>query len=116
MEDRRTKRSADRAEALQYLVEAVADRNDVRAIALVDDAGRLVAGVGMPRDLMGLKHLARPIARREPCIDMGNVTRDTDVTSRALVAGGSPLYLAALGDRIRGVGAAVRSVERILAA
>jgi hypothetical protein len=114
MKDRRIKRSTDRIEALQYLVEAVADRNEVRAIALVDEVGQIVAGVGMPRDLVGLKNLARPIGRREPCVDLGDVTRDTDVTARALVAGGCPLYLAALGDRIRGVGAAVEGVERIL--
>lgn len=115
MDERRTKRSGDRTEALQYLVEATYDRNDVRALALVDDVGRLVAGVGMPRDLVGLAQLARPIARRQPCVDVGDVTRTTDVTSRAIFADGRRMYFAALGDRIQGVGNAVRGVQRILA-
>jgi hypothetical protein len=114
MHERRTKRSDDRDEALQYLVETVADRSEVRALVLLDESGHIVAGMGMPWDLVGLARLARPIARREPCVDMGDVTRSSDVTSRAFEVSGAKLYLAALGDRIRGLGAAMRSVERIL--
>jgi hypothetical protein len=114
MQDRRAKRSDDRSEALQFLVETVADRSELRALVLVDDEGRIVAGMGMPWDLVGLARLARPIARREPCLDLGDVTRSSDATSRGFVAGGRALYFAALGDRIRGLGQAMRGVERIL--
>ena len=114
MQERRTKRSDDRREALQYLVETVADRSEVRALVLMDDYGRIVAGMGMPWDLVGLSRLARPVARREPCVDVGDVARTSDVTSRAFAVGGATLYFAALGDRIRGLGDAMRGVERII--
>ena len=37
-----------------FLVEAVRDRSDVHAVALIDEAGRIVAGTGMLTDLKGL--------------------------------------------------------------
>jgi hypothetical protein len=114
MVERRTKRSKDPVEALQYLIEAVADRSDVSAVAIVDDVGRIVAGTGMPRALVGLSRIAGPVARGEACIDLGHVTRDTDVLAREVDAAGRTLYLAALGTRVRRMPEAARAIQRIV--
>jgi hypothetical protein len=115
MLDRRTKRSHERVEALQYLIEAIADRSGVRALVLVDDFGRIVAGMGIPRDVAGLAVTARAVAwRRASEIDLDALTRGSDVTARPVATREGMLYFAALGDRLAGVGDAVRAVHRIL--
>jgi hypothetical protein len=116
MIERRTKRSAEREEALQYLIEAVADRSDVHAIALVSDEGRILAGTGVPRDLAGLARIAGPVARREKCEELERATEGTDVMVRAFAVGATTLYLAALGERVMRMGDALRAVERIASA
>ena len=116
MLDRRNKRSSERTEALQYLIEAIADRSGVRALVLVDDFGRIVAGMGIPRDVAGLAVTARAVAwRRASEIDLDLLTRGSDVTARPVATREGMLYFAALGDRLQGVGDAVRAVHRILA-
>jgi len=117
MQDRRSKRSTDRDEALQYLVESVADRSGVRALVLVDDAGRIVAGMGMPAEVVGLARTARDVAwRRASPADVDDATHGHDVTARTVATRDGMLYFAALGDRMNGLGDAVRAVHRILAA
>jgi len=117
MNDRRNKRSEDRSEALQFLVESVADRSGVRALVLVDDRGRIVAGTGMPDEVVGLARTARDVAwRRASPADVDAAMPGRDVTARAVVAPDGMLYFAALGDRMSGLGDAVRAVSRILAA
>ena len=114
MVERRVKRSGERDEALQYLVEAVADRSPVRAVALVDGAGKIVAGTGFARDLVGLARIAGHVARGEPCPEMESVTEGTDILVRAVWARGEPHYLAALGDRVVRMVEAGRRAETIL--
>jgi hypothetical protein len=115
MNERRIKRSGDRDEALQYLVETVADRSGVRALVLVDDVGHIVAGMGTPKDLKGLAGTARDVAwGRAGAAQIDAVTRGEDVTARSVATRQGMLYFAALGDRVRGVGDAVRAVQRIL--
>jgi hypothetical protein len=119
MDERRIKRSADRDEALQYLVETVADRSGVRALVLVDDLGRIVAGMGVPNDLSGLARAARDVAWGRASLAqvdaIGAVARSgSDVTARSVATRDGMLYFAALGDRVAGVGDAVRAVQRIL--
>jgi hypothetical protein len=117
MIERRVKRSADRGEALQYLVEAVADRSGVRALVLLDDAGRIVAGTGMPNEVVGLVKTARDVAwRRATASDVDAAIPGFDVTARPVATRDGMLYFAALGDRMAGLGDAVRAVHRILAA
>jgi len=116
MLERRNKRSLDRVEALQYLVEAVADRSDVKALVLVDEGGRMMAGMGASRDLRGLARTARDVAwRRASAADVDAATPGGDVTARTVATRDGMLYFAALGDRVTGVGDAVRAVQRILA-
>jgi hypothetical protein len=116
MNDRRSKRSTDRNEALQFLVESVADRSLAQALVLVDDGGRIVAGVGMPGEVVGLARTARDVAwRRASAADVDAATPGHDVTARAVATRDGMLYFAALGDRMNGLGDAVRAVHRILA-
>jgi len=117
MIERRTKRSAERGEALQYLVESVADRSGAQALVLVDDTGRIVAGMGMPEEIVGLVRTARDVAwRRAAPDDVDAATGGRDVTARSFATRDGMLYFAALGDRMAGLGDAVRAAQRILAA
>jgi hypothetical protein len=115
MTERRYKRSADRVEALQFLVESVADRSSVPALVLVDDAGRIVAGMGMPKEVAGLARAAREVAwgRSSPAA-LDRTTAGKDVTARSIATRDGMLYVAALGDRMTAVGDAVRAVQRIV--
>jgi hypothetical protein len=114
--DRRTKRSADPTEALQYLVETVADRSGARALVLVDDEGHIVAGMGMPDDVAGLARATREVAwRRASAFQVDIATRGQDVTARTVTTRDRVLYFGALADRMTGLGDATRAVQRILA-
>ena len=116
MNDRRSKRSADRNEALQFLVESVADRSGAPALVLVDDAGHIVAGMGMPDEVMGLARTARDVAwGRATVAQVDTATRGRDVTARSVATAGGMLYFAALGERMTGLGDAMHAVRRILA-
>jgi hypothetical protein len=112
MNDRRMKRSNERTEALQYLVEAVADRSGARALVLLDDAGRIVAGTGMPQEVVVLARAARDVAWRRATPDM----MTHDVTARPVATREGMLYFAALSEQMTGLGDAVRALQRILAA
>jgi hypothetical protein len=117
MIERRVKRSADREEALQFLVESVADRSGVRALVLVDDAGHIVAGLGMPDEVLVLARTTRDVAwGRARAEQVHAATRGRDVTARTVATREGMLYLGALGDRMVGLGDAMRAMHRILAA
>ncbi len=117
MDDRRTKRSTDRTEALQFLVESVADRSGAPALVLVDDHGRIVAGMGMPDDVVGLARTARDVAwGKASALQIDLATRGRDVTARSVATPEGMLYFAALGERMSGLGDATQAVRRILAA
>ncbi|HEY5145622.1 MAG TPA: hypothetical protein VII82_02600 [Polyangiaceae bacterium] len=93
----------------------MADRSGVRALVLVDDFGRIVAGMGVPRDVAGLAVTARSVAwKRASADDIDSVTRGADVTARTVATTEGMLYFAAMGDRVSGVGDAVKAVRRIL--
>jgi hypothetical protein len=51
MIDWRTKRSADRDEALSHLLDAISTSHAGRGVALVDERGRLLAGAGSPHEM-----------------------------------------------------------------
>src|SRR4051794_20781232 len=112
--DARIKRSGRREEALQYLVESLLDRSDVRSAAIIDDGARIVAGAGAHGDLAGLARVAGPVARGEACADLDAVTEGTDLLTRAVPAGGRTYYLAAIGSRVRRMSDAARGLTRIV--
>lgn len=113
MDNRRVKRSSEREEALQYLMETLADRSDVHAVALVDGEGRILAGMGMPTELAGLAKIARSGVRREPSDQFEEATRGTDFFGREIPLADGPVYLACLGKRVRKMSDAAVAVERI---
>ncbi|HWL86335.1 MAG TPA: hypothetical protein VNO21_11065 [Polyangiaceae bacterium] len=114
--ERRTKRSTQKKEALQFLLEAVADRSEVEAVALVDTRGNIVAGTGLPHDLAGIARVAGPVARGEECVDFDVVTATSDLFLRSIDAGDESLYLVALGSRVRKMNDAAMAVTRIATA
>jgi hypothetical protein len=116
MTERRSKRSSDPVEALQFLVEAVADRSHAPALVLVDDAGHIVAGMGTPKEVVGLARAARDVAwGRSSAAALDHTTAGKDVTARSIATRDGMLYVAALGDRMTAVGDAIRAVQRIVA-
>jgi hypothetical protein len=112
--ERRSKRSDNWQEALQYLLEALYDRSEARAVALIDAEGRVVAGTGTWKDLQGLATITPPMARGEPCEHFDAATEGTDFFAHCLGISGQTLYLAALGTRLRRMHEAVKGVFRIL--
>ena len=113
MENRRTKRSTERDEALQYLMESLADRREVHAVALVDESGHIVAGMGMPSELAGLAKIARGGIRREPSDQFDEVTRGTDFFGKEIPLADGRVFLAALGTRVRKMSDAAVAIGRI---
>jgi hypothetical protein len=111
--ERRTRRSSDRLQALQHLVEAVARRSEVEAVALVNETGRVVAGVGDAQRLESLGSLAMPMARGEFCADFEAATDGTDFFTREIELAQGSLFLAALGTRVRKMSDAAKAVARI---
>jgi hypothetical protein len=116
MMERRCKRSTVRNEALQYLVEGLADRSGAPALVLVDDAGQIVAGTGMPVEVACLARTARDVAwRRPPPPDIDMSAKGRDLTARTVATREGLVYFAAFGNGMSGVGDAVRAVQRIFA-
>jgi len=118
--ERRIKRSQDRQEALQYLVEALADRSEVDAVVLLDDHGKIVAGMGAPQRVRGLASIAVPVVQGRACEQFEAATEGTDFFGRRITSSAAPdgsrsaLYLAALGRRVRKMHEAVYAIARIL--
>ncbi len=112
--ERRAKRSEDREEALQYLVEALADRSEVEAVALLNDEGRIVAGMGTPNAVRGLAKIAVPMVRGDGSDLFESATEGTDFFGRQIPLASGTMYLAALGSRVRKMHEAVYAVTRIL--
>ena len=112
--DRRAKRSAHPEEALQFLVEAVADRSRA-PVVLVDGRGHIVAGTGMPGEVAGLATAARDVGQRRATPEtVDAATGGADVSARSFATRTGTLTFAALSERWTGVGDAVRAVQRIL--
>jgi len=115
MNDRRHKRSAERDEALQFLVESVAHRSGARALVLLDQAGRIVAGMGKPGEVQDLVSSARDVACKRASRATIAAMRH-DVTARIVATSKGTHYFAALCDRMTGLGEATKALHRILAA
>jgi hypothetical protein len=114
MMERRVKRSAQPEEAIQLLLESLADRSEARAVALVNGRKRVLAAAGKPWDIADLREVAEPIARGEECRAVEKLDSSTDVFSRPVTVGPSTVYLAAMGTRMRRFGEAAIAVARIV--
>jgi hypothetical protein len=115
MFEQRTKRSEVREEALQYLIEAVLDRSEVRCAAIIDSGSRVVAGAGMPGDLRLLAQVAQTVARGGVEGIEASLDADDDVIAREVAVNGEMLVIAAFGKRVRKLPAAVHAITRICA-
>src|SRR4051794_7440942 len=109
MMNRRVKRSAEPMQALQCLVEAVAERSRVSTVAVIDGAGRILAGTGLDEDLKDLADVAGPTTRGEAWPDFERATRGTDVLARRIPTT-RVLYLAAFGSSVRRMPDAARAI------
>jgi hypothetical protein len=116
MFEQRTKRSDVRDEALQYLIEAVLDRSDVRCAAIVDSRRRVVAGAGKAADLFQLAKVAQVVARGGVQGIEASLDAEDDVIAREVTVKGETLVIAAFGSRVRKMPAAVSAITRICAA
>ncbi|MGO9707598.1 MAG: hypothetical protein ACLQBL_01965 [Polyangiaceae bacterium] len=115
MFEQRTKRSEVREEALQYLIEAVLDRSEVRCAAIIDSGSRVVAGAGMPGDLADLAKVAQAVARGGVEGLEASLDAEDDVIAREVSVKGGTLVIAAFGTRVRKMPAAVHAIARICA-
>jgi hypothetical protein len=93
---------------LQYLLESVAARSDVEAIAVVDRRGEILAGKGAPKPLRDLARLTREGKSESP--NFAKLTEGTDFFGCDV----GETSLVAFGTRIPRLPEAVRSVRRIL--
>jgi hypothetical protein len=116
MIERRHRRSDSKDLALSFLLESVMARSDVSAIAIVDARGFVMAGRGTDQELVILGTVAAPVAAGIVSRTCERLTEGTDVISKKMSCPGGPLYLAALGNRVRRMNDAVCGALRILAA
>ena len=115
MIERRKERSGDRDEAVRMLLEAVRERSDVSAVALVDSAGTLVQGTGPRDDLYRLELLAfsaAPEARWAECAERLLKATD-DVLTHEVDLPTGPHWIIALGTSVRRMADAAHAIERI---
>ena len=100
------KRSSDRYEAIQLLLGAMALAPGEKAIALVDDRGRLLAGSGSPRQMWAAARVAQGRAELD----------GHGFVSRRIASPEGSMTLAAIGvhQGHAGMGGAAEGVARIL--
>jgi hypothetical protein len=111
MTERRSKRSEDKGEALQFLVEAIGDRCGVQTAILLDRAGRIVAGMGMPNDVMILARTARQGVWPERA--QGG-PRMPSFSAHAIATDDGMLYFASFGAQPESARAVAPAVRRIM--
>lgn len=117
--DRRGKRSDIPAEAARLYLEAVAERNNIRAVALSDRDGLLVAGSGDDCNLMELGALGAACAHGHGHEDAAaelfdTVAKDDDLYASHLSIGEETFCIASLGARVRSLKETTAALSRIL--
>lgn len=118
--ERRHNRSESTAEALELALTSAANRAQLDALLLVDDAGLVVSQNHSSIDLSMLAAVTPIIGRGKalPRIKRGGEKREMSV--RPLDFEGEVLYVAAVGgdtsSRNREVGSTIAAAKRILAA
>ena len=118
--DRRIKRSENTAEALELALTCAAERANLDAVLLVDDAGLLVSNSLTPLDLSMLAAVTPIVGRGKAVPRIKRNGEKKEMTVRELEVDGDLLYVAALGGdssgRARELGRSLRAAQRILAA
>ena len=109
MIERRRRRSSDPQHALTLLLEAIATRLGLRSLALADERGMLLAGIG--DDTVALARAGRCAALGE---DDPGFEAAGDLYGARVEVGAATFFLGSLGARVRRVHEARASIARIL--
>lgn len=117
--DRRAKRSEMPAEAARLYLEAVAERNNIRAMALTDRDGLLVAGSGQGDKVVELGALGAACAhghgKGHAAVEMFDaVAKGDDVYASHLSIGEETFCIASLGARVKSLKETTAALSRIL--
>lgn len=119
IQNRRRRRSTSTDEALSFYFEALAEREGLEAIALVDEQGELLWGGGTAHGVYDLDEIGRAAAltvRGDEPDAIDTITQGNDFYACRIEAGGRSLVVTSLGKRVRRVRDAEKAVERILVA
>jgi hypothetical protein len=119
IQNRRRRRSTSSEEAISLYFEALAEREGLEAIALVDEQGNLIWGGGTAQGVYDLdeigKAAALTVGGNEPdAID--TITQGNDFYACKIHAAGRSLVVTSLGKRVRRVRDAEKAIQRILVA
>ncbi|MEO8874617.1 MAG: hypothetical protein ABI461_03440 [Polyangiaceae bacterium] len=119
IQNRRRRRGASTEEALSFYFEALAEREGIEAVALVDEHGELLWGGGTAHGVYDLdeigKAAALTVSGNEPAA-LDDITQGNDFYACRIEAAGRSLVVTSLGKRVRRVRDAEKAVARILVA
>jgi hypothetical protein len=117
--DRRKRRSASSAVAMELALTSAAVRGQLEAVILVDDDGMLVSRNRTGLDLSMLAAVTPIVARGQAVPRIKRDGRSLDLSVSALELAGEKFYVAVLGgtfgDRRRELDDSVAAAQRILA-
>lgn len=119
IQNRRRRRSGEHVEALAYYFEALAEREGLEAVALVDERGGLLCGSGTAHGVYDMDEIARAAALTADGSEpdgIDAITQGNDFYACRIEAGGKSYVVTSLGKRVRRVTDAAKAIERILAA
>lgn len=119
VQNRRRRRSIESGEALAFYFEALAEREGIEAVALVDTQGNLVCGGGTAHGVYDMDEIAQAavetVRGNEPA-GIESLTHGNDFYACEVLAGGKSYVVTSLGKRVRRVRDAAKAIERILVA
>jgi hypothetical protein len=117
--DRRKRRSASAALAIELALTSAAFRGGLEALLVVDDDGLLVARSRCPIDLSMLAAVTPIVGRGQAVPRIKREGRPLDLSVEPIELGGERFYVAALGggysDRRRELAGSIAATQRILA-
>jgi hypothetical protein len=117
--DRRKRRSASAAVAMELALSSAAARGRFEAVILVDDDGMLVSRNRTPLDLSMLAAVTPIVARGQAVPRIKREGKPLDLSVSALELSGETFYVAVLGgsfgDRRRELDESISAARRILA-
>lgn len=119
IQNRRRRRSVESGEALSLYFEALAEREGLEAVALVDERGGLLCGGGTAHGVYDMDELARAAAltvRGTEPDTLEAITQGNDFYACRIEANGKSYVVTSLGKRVRRVSDAAKAIERILVA
>lgn len=118
LDDRRSRRSEDRAVALRYQLEHARERGGLEALVLADAQGLLLSCAGDPGVCEELAAFAPLLSRTVLGMPLPPLLRGADVDVRPMSLNGQALFLACVGGgmaRDALISHSLQGVHRILA-